>query len=117
MMRRFVCFAIALLSFGLAACSDSDAQTGTQDVYNAYVGSIDRSCKADTDCAVKDVGNCCGYYPECVNVNAVLKPEIVRNYCAEMKMAGVCGFPSIESCACVNNACAPSGLAGGPVAQ
>lgn len=56
-------------------------------------------CKQDSDCTVKDVGNCCGYYPRCANVNATFE----RPKCDGM--AGVCGFPVIERCACVENTC------------
>lgn len=56
-------------------------------------------CDSDADCAVKDVGNCCGYYPRCANVDATFE----RPSCEGR--AGVCGFPTIESCACRQNTC------------
>ncbi len=49
----------------------------------ATPSSPDRSCKTDADCTVKDVGNCCGYYPACVNVNARTDPKAVQAQCAK----------------------------------
>ena len=65
----------------------------------------DRSCKSDADCTVKNVGNCCGYYPMCVNLNAKTDPEAVRDACSKRGVASVCGFPEISSCSCVQGTC------------
>lgn len=66
---------------------------------------IDRSCSTDAQCTVKDVGNCCGYYPACVNVDSPTDPEGVKAQCAKSGTASVCGFPSITSCQCVAGQC------------
>jgi hypothetical protein len=66
---------------------------------------IDRSCSTDADCTVKNVGNCCGHYPACVNVDSPTDPEGVQAACAKSGMASVCGFPSITSCQCVQGTC------------
>lgn len=66
---------------------------------------VDTSCKFDADCTVKDVGNCCGAYPACVNVKSPTDPEGVRARCAKEGRMGVCGFPTIEGCQCVAGAC------------
>lgn len=66
---------------------------------------IDSSCKVDADCTVKNVGNCCGYYPACVNVNSPTNPEAVQAECARTGMASVCGFREISSCSCVSGQC------------
>nr|WP_238978836.1 hypothetical protein [Lysobacter arseniciresistens] len=66
---------------------------------------VDRSCKTDADCTVKNVGNCCGHYPACVNVNSPTDPEGVQAACARSGMASVCGFPAISSCQCVQGQC------------
>lgn len=66
-------------------------------------------CQVDTDCAVMDVGNCCGHYPACVNTASTPDPAAVARECAERGMAGICGFPVIESCACVANRCEARG--------
>ncbi len=67
---------------------------------------VNRSCKTDADCTVKDVGNCCGYYPACVNINAKTDPKAVQAQCAKSGMASVCGFPEISDCKCVKGQCA-----------
>lgn len=66
---------------------------------------VDRSCSTDADCTVKNVGNCCGYYPACVNVDSPTDPEGVRAKCAAEGRAGVCGFPEIAGCQCVQGTC------------
>lgn len=72
---------------------------------------IDRSCSSDAECTVKDVGNCCGYYPACVNVDSPTDPEGVKAQCAKSGMASVCGFPAITSCQCVAGECKGSSQA------
>ncbi|MGH8084762.1 MAG: hypothetical protein ACREPV_05750 [Lysobacter sp.] len=72
---------------------------------------IDRSCNTDAECTVKDVGNCCGYYPACVNVDSPTDPEGVKAQCAKTGMASVCGFPAITSCQCVAGQCQGSSKA------
>ena len=72
---------------------------------------IDRSCSTDAECTVKDVGNCCGYYPACVNVDSPTDPEGVKAQCAKSGMASVCGFPAITSCQCVAGECKGSNKA------
>jgi len=66
---------------------------------------VDRSCETDADCTVKNVGNCCGEYPACVNVDSPTDPEGVQAACARSGMASVCGFPAISSCQCVQGTC------------
>lgn len=68
--------------------------------------AIDYTCRQDSDCAIKDVGNCCGYYPQCVNAAAKTDPARVAALCAKEGQAGVCGFPSITGCRCVEGRCA-----------
>lgn len=65
----------------------------------------DRSCRTSADCTVKNVGNCCGYYPSCVNVNSPTDPEGVQAECAARGMSSVCGFPQISGCQCVSGQC------------
>ena len=68
-------------------------------------GAVDRSCTTDADCTVKNVGNCCGYYPACVNVDSPTDPEGVQAQCAADGRMGVCGFPEISGCQCVQGTC------------
>jgi hypothetical protein len=74
----------------------------------------DRSCKADVDCAVKDVGNCCGRMPACVNANAAVDPAATRAWCASQGIASTCGFVEVTACQCVAGTCQ---AATGAVAQ
>jgi hypothetical protein len=62
--------------------------------------SLDFACEQAVDCEIKDVRNCCGYYPRCVNVNS---PVPVRP--CDDGVVGVCGWPHITHCECVENTC------------
>ncbi|WP_407060848.1 hypothetical protein [Agrilutibacter terrestris] len=66
---------------------------------------VDFSCKRDADCAVKNVGNCCGYYPACVNRDSPTDPQGVQAQCAKKGMMSVCGFQEISSCSCQAGRC------------
>lgn len=65
----------------------------------------DRSCRTDSDCTVKDVGNCCGYFPMCVNTKASTDPAAVRAACEREGIASACGFQEVKGCRCVENRC------------
>jgi len=66
---------------------------------------LDFACKTDSDCAVKNVGNCCGAKPACVNANSPTDPEGVKAECARKGMMSMCGFKAIEGCQCVQGQC------------
>ncbi len=72
--------------------------------------AVDYACRTHADCAVKDVGNCCGAMPACVNKDSPTDPQAVQAQCAARGMMGVCGFTEITACQCVDNRCtaAPS---------
>ena len=72
-----------------------------------------RRCETDSDCAVKDVGNCCGYFPMCVNKDARTDPAAVLAQCRKDDMASICGFREVSACQCVDNQC--ESLEGGAV--
>lgn len=105
-------FATLLLALGLGACAAPPAETvdpvpaGPTPV---QVGGgplqLDDSCRVDSDCEVKNVGNCCGYFPACVNRDAQPDPQAVQARCAESGMASVCGFREIQACSCVQSRC------------
>jgi hypothetical protein len=63
------------------------------------------TCETDADCSVKDIGNCCGYYPACVNKDSPTFPQRVQADCSKNNTAGVCGFPDITGCTCVARRC------------
>ena len=72
------------------------------------------ACRTDADCAVKDVGSCCGYRPACVSAAAETFPDEVRARCAAQDRVGICGFPAISGCQCVSGRCAAAADAQGP---
>lgn len=67
------------------------------------------SCKTNADCAVKNVGNCCGAMPACVNKDSPTDPAAVQAQCAAKGMMSTCGFAEISACQCDNGQCAPAG--------
>ena len=67
--------------------------------------ALDRSCRSDADCEVKNVGNCCGYYPACLNKDSPTDPAGVQARCARDGVMSTCGFPTIESCRCDAGKC------------
>jgi len=101
---------LALL-FVLAAC----AQAAPRPDAVAAADAVDYSCRVDADCAVKDVGNCCGRYDACVNHDSPTFPDQVKADCAKQGMAGVCGFPVIEGCACIEGRCSAADHGGGAI--
>lgn len=66
---------------------------------------VDTSCRTDADCTVKNIGNCCGYYPACVNINSPTDPKGVQERCMKEGRVSVCGFPSITACRCERGTC------------
>jgi hypothetical protein len=72
-------------------------------------GAVDTSCKTDADCAIKDVGSCCGYRPACVNTASPTFPEQVQAQCAKDGRMGICGFPAITGCTCNAGRCEGTG--------
>lgn len=73
---------------------------------------IDRSCRTDADCTVKNVGNCCGQFPACVNVDSPTDPAGVQAECARSGRMSVCGFRDIQGCQCVQGQCQDLGGTG-----
>src|SRR3546814_2104116 len=70
--------------------------------------TIEYGCKADSDCTVKNVGNCCGAMPACVNKDSPVDPAAVQSQCAKDGRVGVCGFREIKSCSCNAGRCEPA---------
>lgn len=69
---------------------------------------LDSSCQVDADCAVRNVGNCCGAYPACINRGSPTDPAAVQAQCARDGMASVCGFREIAACSCSQGQCVPA---------
>lgn len=101
---------LATLS-GLAAC----AQAAPRADPVAQPDAVDYSCRVDADCAIKDVGNCCGRYDACVNRGSPTFADQVRAECVKRGSAGICGFPVIRGCACVEGRCAAADGGGGTI--
>ena len=104
-----------LLAAAFAACSPPAATTGAQPpqppasppatpVADA-AGTPDLSCKVAGDCAVKNFGNCCGYFPACVNKDSAVDPDAVRAECERSGTSSVCGWKDIQACDCVQGQC------------
>jgi hypothetical protein len=70
---------------------------------------VDYGCAVAQDCAVKNIGNCCGYFPACVNKDSPTFPEQVKADCAAQGLSSICGFQEIASCDCVEGRCAAIG--------
>ncbi|MDG2526345.1 hypothetical protein P6166_13370 [Stenotrophomonas sp. HITSZ_GD] len=105
-MRPLICLALALL---LAACSASPAQPADKPAPRpssaAAAAPVNLSCRTDADCTVKNVGNCCGAAPACVNVDSPTDPAAVMAQCQASGRMSVCGSPAITGCQCVQGQC------------
>ena len=115
--KSFECFALPLLLMLLAACSSSSS-TGTAQppppgTDKPALGQIDTRCRSNADCAVKNVGNCCGAMPACVNRDSPTDPQAVQAQCQAKGMMGLCGFREISACQCDNGQCVEAPAANG----
>jgi hypothetical protein len=68
---------------------------------------LDYHCTSDADCAVKDIGNCCGAYPACVNKDSPTDPAGVQAQCAKQGRMSACGFRPVDACSCTQGRCTP----------
>jgi len=73
-----------------------------------YQQSLIKACQTNADCVVKNVGNCCGYAPQCVHQEVPTFPEQVKGLCAQEGRSSICGFQEPAGCACVDNQCQTS---------
>lgn len=90
----FISWILVLIILGLTLASAANFT-----YLKAYYDSLDSSCKASSDCVVKNVENCCGYYPLCVNKDAVLDNQEVADICLSSK-SEKCIPISISYCRC-----------------
>jgi hypothetical protein len=105
-MRTLSC----LLTLILAACvghpQDAAPAARAQDAQGGELWrGVDFTCAVDADCEIKNVGNCCGYYPACVHRDSPTFPEHVQAQCEAEGLASVCGFPDLTGCTCVEGRC------------
>ena len=115
--KYFEYLALPLLLMLLAACSSSSS-TGTAQppppgTDKPALGQIDTRCRSNADCAVKNVGNCCGAMPACVNRDSPTDPQAVQAQCQAKGMMGLCGFREISACQCDNGQCVEAPAANG----
>ena len=73
-----------------------------------YQNGLAKRCDTDSDCVVKNVGNCCGYAPQCVHKDVQTFPEQVKALCEKEGRSSICGFQEPAGCACVDNQCRES---------
>ena len=67
---------------------------------------LDASCAVDSDCEVKEVGNCCGRMPACVNRAA--RPHAaaaIQRECERTGTSSICGFQELSGCRCESGRC------------
>lgn len=100
-MRRLpLILALPVIALLLAACAGAHSRPS-----DGTSQGPDDACREDRECVVKDVGSCCGYRPACVNRDRPTFPEQVRARCLKQGQVGVCGFPDITACRCVERRC------------
>jgi len=95
----------------LADASGAATSTGEPGSLEQYQASLSRRCETDSDCVVKNVGNCCGYAPQCVHKDVQTFPEQVKALCEKEGRSSICGFQEPAGCACVENQCRESNAA------
>lgn len=71
---------------------------------------LDRSCRSDADCTLKNTGNCCGAgstsgSPACINKDSPTDPGAVQAQCAQQGAMSTCGSREISGCRCVDGSC------------
>ena len=96
MKKRILATLVLLI---LTSCSNQPKSV------EEYQASIDYSCSTDSDCIKKNVGNCCGFFPKCVNKNFEPNKGLLKELCKEENAFSICGYPEITSCKCTNNKC------------
>lgn len=106
---------VLVILFCLLSAPQAKADRIIADDYMVYEQNLDYSCKTDADCVVKDVHNCCGYYPKCVSKDAQTDVDRVKSYCEKSDMASICGFVDISSCTCTEGRCAAKETTGNPL--
>ncbi|WAT14393.1 hypothetical protein [Xanthomonas fragariae] len=81
-------------------------EAATQPAATGKPITVTTTCRSDADCTVKNVGNCCGAFPACINVNSATDPKGVMAQCQTSGKMSVCGFRQISACQCVTGQCA-----------
>jgi hypothetical protein len=74
--------------------------------------ALNLRCQTDADCTVKNIGNCCGYLPACVNKASPTAPDLVLARCAASSEEPICDHPMIYACLCEQGICRADPSAG-----
>ncbi|CAN5345068.1 hypothetical protein BH11PSE14_BH11PSE14_21250 [soil metagenome] len=74
-------------------------------------------CNSDADCAVKDVGSCCGYRPACLNRDSPTFADAVKARCKAEGRSGICGTIAVPGCQCTNGRCGTRTIDNGVLVQ
>ena len=82
---------------GLDAGSGTDGALGAHD---AGSDAASYACERNSDCQIKNIFSCCGYFPRCANTTANFSPPD----CSQGQV-GVCSLPLIDHCECRQKAC------------
>jgi len=98
-------------SMPIASGDDLSTAVAEEAVARPATPTLDMSCEVNQDCAIKDIGSCCGANPRCVNANSPTFAEQVKANCAKQSRVGTCGFPAVSGCRCVQGTC--TGVGGG----
>jgi len=114
-MRAIICFLALLLSAcataqvstanNAASAPQASTETSPTPPVISDPENPDRSCKVDADCEVKNVGNCCGAHPECVNKDALTDPAKVKAMCGQEHRMSTCNIRAIGGCSCSQGQC------------
>jgi hypothetical protein len=71
---------------------------------------VSLACRSSADCAIKDVGSCCGIQPRCVNKDSPTHPEAVKARCAREGRVSTCAMMVATACDCVAGKCTEAAL-------
>lgn len=104
-LLAFLLILIIGVLFARKVYEQNKAMGSSYNTISEYNDSIDYSCRRNSDCAAKDVHNCCGKYNRCVNKNAKTDPIFVENACRKEGIGSICKADQIKGCKCVNKKC------------
>lgn len=86
-----------------AAAIEAPAESSAESL--PELPALNLRCRTDADCAVKNIGNCCGFLPACVNQASPTAPDLVLARCAASGEEPNCDHPMIYACLCEQGIC------------
>jgi len=101
-MKLINALVFCVLVFPLFAAAE---QPDTPETMEAYYQELQQGCKEDTDCEIKDIGNCCGNMPGCVLKEKTPDLFVLKSICKREQVMGICGFKPVSTCICENGRC------------